>query len=68
MNVRKDKLEGVISALPAMKRPTVAPLHDSDYLEVTTVVDKSQVNILLPLLKEKGAEDILEMEISKIVR
>lgn len=68
MNVRKDKLEDVISALPAMKRPTVAPLHDSDYLEVTTVVDKSQVNILLPLLKEKGAEDILEMEISKIVR
>lgn len=68
MNVRKDKLEGVVSALPSMKRPTVAPLHDSDYLEVTTVVDKSQVNILLPLLKEKGAEDILEMEISKIVR
>ncbi len=68
MNVSKDNLEGVIEALPAMKRPTVNQLYNSDYLEVTTVVDKASVNILIPELKEHGAEDILEIDIAKIVR
>ncbi|MBI4743932.1 MAG: ATP phosphoribosyltransferase [Actinobacteria bacterium] len=68
MNVPSDKLEDVINVLPAMKNPTISKLYGSDYLEVTTVVNKSDVNILLPKLKEKGAEDILEMVISKIIR
>ncbi len=67
MNVAKDKLEDVISVLPAMKKPTISTLHDSDYLEVTTVVDKDTVNVIIPRLKAKGAEDILELVISKIV-
>ncbi|MDP1809094.1 MAG: ATP phosphoribosyltransferase [Actinomycetota bacterium] len=68
MNVPAGRLEAVIAALPAMKNPTVAQLYNSDYLEVTTVVEKSQVNLLVPELKAQGAEDILELAISKIVR
>ena len=68
MNVAKDKLDAVVGVLPAMKRPTVAPLYDSDYFEITTVVDKNTVNVIIPRLKEMGAEDILEQNISKIVR
>jgi len=68
MNVPKDKLEAVVATLPAMKRPTVSTLHDSDYLEITTVVEKSGVNVLLPKLKGSGAEDILELPISKIIK
>ncbi|MHB0914975.1 MAG: ATP phosphoribosyltransferase [Thermoleophilia bacterium] len=68
MNVARDKLEDVISVLPAMKNPTVSTLYDSDYLEVTTVVDKNTVNVIIPELKARGAEDILEMIISKIIR
>ena len=68
MNVPKDRLEEVIATLPAMKRPTVNKLHDSHYLEISTVVEKNQVNLLLPQLKAHGAEDILEIGISKIVR
>lgn len=68
MNVAKDKLEDIIGVLPAMKNPTVSTLHDSNYLEVTTVVDKDTVNVIIPELKAKGAEDILELAISKIVR
>ncbi len=68
MNVPADRLEAVISALPAMKNPTISRLHNSDYLEVTTVVEKTQVNLLVPELKAQGAEDILELGISKIVR
>ena len=68
MNVAKDKLDDVVGVLPAMKRPTVAPLYNSDYFEITTVVDKDTVNVIIPKLKAMGAEDILEQGISKIVR
>jgi ATP phosphoribosyltransferase len=68
MNVPEGRLAEVIAALPAMKHPTVAKLYGSDDLEVTTVADKAGVNILIPQLKAAGAEDILEMPISKIVR
>lgn len=68
MNVSSDKLDSVVNVLPAMKKPTVAKLHNSDYYELQTVVEKSQVNILIPMLKQNGAEDILEIDIQKIVK
>jgi ATP phosphoribosyltransferase len=68
MNVPHDKLDAVISQLPAMKRPTVAKLYGSEDYEISTVADKNSVNVLIPALKSAGAEDILEMPISKIVR
>ena len=67
MNIPAGKLDAVIDALPSMKRPTVSQLYKSDYCAVETVVNKSEVNILIPILKKLGAEDILEMDISKIV-
>ncbi|MBU4555957.1 MAG: ATP phosphoribosyltransferase [Actinobacteria bacterium] len=68
MNVPGDKLEQVIAQLPAMKRPTVSQLYNSEDYEITTVAEKSSVNVLIPQLKAAGAEDILEMPISKIVK
>jgi ATP phosphoribosyltransferase len=68
MNVPEGRLDAVIATLPAMKHPTVSKLYGSDDLEVTTVADKSTVNILIPQLKAAGAEDILEIPITKIVK
>jgi ATP phosphoribosyltransferase len=68
LNVPAEKLEAVIAELPAMKRPTVSKLYGSDDYEITTVADKATVNVLIPRLKAAGAEDILELPISKIVR
>ena len=51
-----------------MKNPTVNQLYGSDDYEITTVADKATVNKLIPKLKAAGAEDILEMPISKIVK
>jgi ATP phosphoribosyltransferase len=68
MNVPEEKLEGIISILPAMKTPTVSKLWNSGYYALEAVVPKKDVNILIPQLKDKGAEDILEMDITKIVR
>ncbi|SES98101.1 ATP phosphoribosyltransferase [Methanococcoides vulcani] len=67
MNVPADKLDSVIEALPSLKRPTVSQLYNSDYYAVESVVNKNEVNILIPKLKDLGAEDILELDISKIV-
>ncbi|MGC9443323.1 MAG: ATP phosphoribosyltransferase [Candidatus Methanospirareceae archaeon] len=73
MNVASDRLKELIAVLPAMKRPTISQLYDSDinhtrYYAVETVVSKHEVNVLIPLLKSKGAEDIIEIDITKIVK
>jgi ATP phosphoribosyltransferase len=66
MNVGGADLPQVLAVVPAMKSPTVAPLQEGGYA-IETVVEKAQVNRLIPLLKAKGATDILEIPISKIV-
>jgi ATP phosphoribosyltransferase len=68
MNVSEEALEDVISILPAMKNPTVSKLYNPGYYALETVVPKKDVNILIPKLKEKGAEDIIETGITKIVK
>jgi ATP phosphoribosyltransferase len=68
MNVPKDAMDLVIGTLPAMKKPTVSQLHGIDFYSIQTVVKKSVVNELILRLKASGAEDILEIPITKIVR
>jgi ATP phosphoribosyltransferase len=73
MNVAEDLLKQVIEVLPAMKRPTISQLYDSDdnhrrYYAVETVVSKHEVNVLIPKLKSMGADDIIEIDITKIVK
>jgi ATP phosphoribosyltransferase len=67
MNVPAAAMEKIVAALPAMKKPTVSRLHDIDYYSIQTVVPKNMVNRLIPKLKSCGAEDILEIPITKIV-
>lgn len=66
LNVSDEDLPGVLEVLPAMKSPTVSRLQEGGYA-VETVAEKRQVNTLIPLLKARGATDILELPISKIV-
>ena len=68
MNVPEDAMERVVAALPALKTPTVSRLHGVDYYSIQTVVQKGQVNTLIPSLKAAGAQDILEIPIAKIIR
>ena len=67
LNVAKDKLEAVVSVLPALKSPTVSELSGDAGYAVETVVPKTEVNVLIPALKDRGATDIIELPISKIV-
>ena len=67
LNVHSDKLESVIGALPAMRAPTVSQLSQSGFHAVETIVAKSEINILIPQLRSLGAEDIIELPVTKIV-
>jgi len=67
MNVPEERLQEIIRILPAMKAPTVSHLFGTSYYAVETVAVKSGINLLIPELKKYGAEDILELPISKIV-
>jgi ATP phosphoribosyltransferase len=67
LNVADEHLSRVLEILPAMKSPTVSRLSDEQDYAVETVVEKSHINTLIPQLKERGATDIIELPISKIV-
>ena len=67
LNVDSEHLDEVVALLPAMRAPTVSKLAEEGYFAVETLVPKAQINILIPRLKALGAEDILELPITKIV-
>ncbi len=67
LNVGADALDDVIEILPAMKAPTVNELFRGAGYAVETVVPRSEINILIPALRDLGATDIVEMPISKII-
>lgn len=68
MNVPTAALADVIAILPSMKSPTVNELFGEQGYAIETVVEKRQINVLIPALKDAGASDILELPLSKIVR
>jgi ATP phosphoribosyltransferase len=67
LNVSADDLGAVIALLPALKAPTVSELSGHGGYAVETVVPKSEVNVLIPALKDRGATDIIELALAKIV-
>jgi ATP phosphoribosyltransferase len=67
LNVDVANLDAVIALLPALKSPTVSQLSGEDGYAVETVVSKSQINTLIPALKDAGAAGIIELPIAKIV-
>lgn len=67
MNVRRDKLEEVLTFLPALQTPTVSPLSDTDWVDVNTIVEERVVRTIVPGLRAAGARGIVEYAINKII-
>jgi ATP phosphoribosyltransferase len=67
LNVRRDDLEKVLSVLPALKRPTISALSDSDWVAVNTVIEEKTVREIIPRLKAANAQGIVEYPLNKIV-
>jgi len=67
MDAPRERLEKVLELLPALVKPTIAPLADESWVAVTTVIEERLVRELLPQLSEAGARGIVEFPLNKIV-
>ncbi len=67
MNVKKVDLEKVISVLPALKRPTISGLSQEGWLAIETVIDEKVVRTLIPELRKRGAQGIIEYPLNKVI-
>jgi ATP phosphoribosyltransferase len=67
MNVPEKLLGNVVSLLPSLNAPTVAPLYQSDWFSVESVVSVEIVRELIPVLLKNGAEGIIEYPLSKVL-
>ena len=67
LNVRAEHLQSVLSLLPALQRPTISPLSDSDWVAVNTIIEERTVRDLIPRLKAAQAQGIVEYPLNKIV-
>jgi ATP phosphoribosyltransferase len=67
LNIDEAHLDEAVALLPSLKSPTVSKLFGEDGYAVEAVVAKSEINTLIPALKDHGATGIIELPISKIV-
>jgi len=67
LNVRRDDLDKVLAALPALRNPTISQLSDANWVAINTIVEEKTVRQLIPKLKAARAEGIVEYPLNKVV-
>ncbi len=66
MNVPRRALAEVLALLPALDTPTVSPLADESWVDVTSIVEEQLVRDLVPELARLGARGIIEYPLNKV--
>lgn len=67
LNVKRQDLATVLAVLPALKRPTISDLSESEWVAVNTVIDEKTAREIIPRLKSAHAQGIVEYPLNKIV-
>jgi len=67
LNVHKDSLADVLAVLPALKRPTISELSEPGWVAVNTILEEKLVRVIIPQLRQAGAQGIVEYPLNKIV-
>ncbi len=67
VNVPADRLDEVITILPCMREPTMAPLHGGEGYAVKAAVRKEELTRVIPEIKRLGGTDIIVTAPSQIV-
>jgi len=69
LNVEKRKLKDVLKILPALKKPTVSYLLGAEdkWVAIEVVIDEKKVREIVPRLKARGAKDIVEYPLNKVI-
>ena len=67
LNVRQRDQQKVLELLPALQKPTISSLSNTDWVAMNTIIEERTVRDLIPKLKAVGAEGIVEYPLNKIV-
>jgi ATP phosphoribosyltransferase len=67
VNATAACLDAVVSALPAMRRPTVAPLFGAAGYAVKAAVPRSDLPRVIPAVKAAGGTDVVVSAVAQIV-
>lgn len=67
LNIEKSKLDGILADLPALRNPTINRLTDESWVAIDTILDEKVVREIIPELKKRGAEGIIEYPLNKVV-
>jgi ATP phosphoribosyltransferase len=67
MNAPRAVLSEVMSILPALRRPTISPLADEDWVALETIIPEKTVRDIIPELKRAGATGLVEYPLNKVI-
>ena len=67
LNVREENVDKILAILPALKKPTISHLTLKGWVACEVIVEESHVRKILPLLKENGAQGIIEYPLNKVI-
>jgi len=67
LNVAETDVDGVVSALPSMREPTISALHGGSGYAIKAAVLRAELPGLIPRLKQFGAADIVVSGLEQIV-
>lgn len=67
MNVAEKNFDKIRKILPSLKEPTISALSKEDWMAVETVIEESTARIIIPRLKEAGAQGIIEYPLNKVI-
>jgi len=67
MNAPEAKLQEILTALPALRDPTISRLSKGGWVALETVVDEKVVREIVPALRAAGAEGIIEYPLNKVI-
>lgn len=67
MNVPEKSIQKVLSLLPAMHSPTIAPLTEKGWYDIDVVIEEKLARELIPKLKKAGATGIVEYPLNKVI-
>jgi ATP phosphoribosyltransferase len=67
MNVPERVIKKIMSLLPSMHSPTIAPLTDKGWYAIDVVLAERTVRDIIPKLKKAGATGIVEYALNKVI-
>jgi ATP phosphoribosyltransferase len=67
VNVPAERLNEVIECLPAMRHPTMSPLHGEEGFALKAAVPRKDLPRVIPEIKARGGTDIVVTAVAQIV-